>query len=610
MSKGKFEADRRQRAPARTGASARTAGTAAGRTAPARSAFDPNETVPSGRITTGTAAARRSANYRTKKKKNQSRLPLVVALISVLAVTAVVLLVLRISGKLGPGSDQLSNKPYQPQGMTRELLEEKAARAAEALRTTDLVLTLQPEGYEPALTPVSFTGTGGVRTLTDVPRPAPQATEEKPIVLTLTPAQTGADLNLEALRADLDAGKGKVADNDYVVDLADYLTLNRSVLDRLAADTAAEYGKPFSDPVLEVVNDGPSSDATDSDEPIRVQKTLVIRTGVIGRSIDEPTVSRLLNDAYSAAARGDYLGLTEADLPGSKGGSETAEETEPAEEADPAETEDPFHTVFVYQYQLPQPIDLDSIYNRYCTEPQDARYDAATQKIVDDMPGYGFEKERVLAMIYSAGEGEELRIPLVELQAQMTAERLRESLFRDTLAQVDTKHSWNMPRTNNLILACKEINGTVVQPGEIFSFNKVVGERTAEKGYQEAIAYVSGGASKPELGGGICQVASSIYYAVLLADLTPVERYEHMYLVTYVPEGMDAAIYWGVQDFKFKNTSPYPLRIDASVSGGKVHITLVGTEWKDYTIEMSFEINEVKEYDTVTKDYPPSSGFK
>ena len=108
---------------------------------------------------------------------------------------------------------------------------------------------------------------------------------------------------------------------------------------------------------------------------------------------------------------------------------------------------------------------------------------------------------------------------------------------------------------------------------------------------REAIAYISG-ASVPEIGGGVCQVASSIYYATLQADLPAVERHAHTYLVTYVPQGMDAAIYWGSLDFQFENISPYPIKIEASVSDGDVHILLRGMEWKDYTVELSYEIQE------------------
>ena len=124
----------------------------------------------------------------------------------------------------------------------------------------------------------------------------------------------------------------------------------------------------------------------------------------------------------------------------------------------------------------------------------------------------------------------------------------------------------------------------------MFSYNAVVGERTADKGYLPATVYTSGGKSEAELGGGVCQVSSTIYLCALLADLDIVERTEHMFAVTYVPYGLDATVYWGSLDFKFKNSTNYPMRIDASVSDGYVHIKLVGTKETDTTIKLNYQI--------------------
>ena len=142
-------------------------------------------------------------------------------------------------------------------------------------------------------------------------------------------------------------------------------------------------------------------------------------------------------------------------------------------------------------------------------------------------------------------------------------------------------HTAQAGRTKNLELACKAIDGTILNPGDEFSFNKIVGERTPEKGYQSAIVYQTGGKSEAEAGGGVCQVASTIYTACLYADLKVTERSPHMFTVTYVQLGMDATIYWGSLDYKFVNSTDHPLRIDASVSGGYVHVKLVGTAPKD-----------------------------
>jgi vancomycin resistance protein YoaR len=130
-------------------------------------------------------------------------------------------------------------------------------------------------------------------------------------------------------------------------------------------------------------------------------------------------------------------------------------------------------------------------------------------------------------------------------------------------------------------------------PGDVFSFNGVVGERTQAMGYKPAPTY-EGGKTVYTYGGGICQPSSTIYYCALLADLEIVERDCHSYPSVYVPWGMDATVYWGALDFKFRNNTDYPIRIDASADNrGNVSITLMGTDTRDTYVKME---NEVIEY--------------
>ena len=132
------------------------------------------------------------------------------------------------------------------------------------------------------------------------------------------------------------------------------------------------------------------------------------------------------------------------------------------------------------------------------------------------------------------------------------------------------------------------INGYVLKPGETFSFNGVVGERTAAKGYKEGGVYV-GGETVQQLGGGVCQVASVLYYCTLKSDLEVIARQEHQYVPDYIPWGMDATIYWGSLDYKFRNNTTYPIRILAEASGGYVRVRFMGTETKDYTVELDYK---------------------
>ena len=141
-----------------------------------------------------------------------------------------------------------------------------------------------------------------------------------------------------------------------------------------------------------------------------------------------------------------------------------------------------------------------------------------------------------------------------------------------------------------------------MNPGDVFSFNEIVGPRSYETGYQDAAIYLNG-ETTDSVGGGICQVASTIYVCALQANLEIVQRTEHMYFVDYVPEGQDATIYWdGGLDFQFRNSTDYPMRIDASVSGGYVHIALWGTNVDGSYAVVTSETLSVTPWEVVTKE--------
>lgn len=130
-------------------------------------------------------------------------------------------------------------------------------------------------------------------------------------------------------------------------------------------------------------------------------------------------------------------------------------------------------------------------------------------------------------------------------------------------------------RLINIDITCSTLNGTIVHPGETFSFNQVVGKPTAEKGYQEASVIIDHKTEKG-IGGGNCQVSSTLYNAVLEAgNLTIIERHEHGKDVTYVPDGRDAAVSYGSLDFKFRNDLNYDIRIEASTDNNSISIVLL-----------------------------------
>lgn len=146
----------------------------------------------------------------------------------------------------------------------------------------------------------------------------------------------------------------------------------------------------------------------------------------------------------------------------------------------------------------------------------------------------------------------------------------------------------NKPRTKNLTLAAQSLNNTELKPGQIFSFNKTVGPRTPQRGYEKAIIFVN----KKEVegyGGGVCQVSTTVYNAVLKGDLKVVERYPHSLPVPYVPKGKDATVSYGWLDFKFMNDSDKPLLLQASILENKLKIDILKLPGGEKSVAFSEE---------------------
>lgn len=260
-----------------------------------------------------------------------------------------------------------------------------------------------------------------------------------------------------------------------------------------------------------------------------------------------------------------------------------------------------------YSESQPDKVDLLAIYDEFCYEPVDAEYDEDTGKVTPSTDGLGFDFEEENAKVQSLAAGETYTIQMQVIRPKVSTEDVTGSLFQDVLAEHSSVYVWNPARTKNLTLACEEIDGTILAPGEVFSFNDVVGERTAERGFQAAAVYV-GVETADELGGGVCQVASTLYYCSLLANLEIVERTEHRYLVTYVDPGMDATIYWGLYDYQFRNSTNYPIKILANTEDGCVNITLLGTNETGEYVKMTYKQLSMTPYEEQIKvdlEQPP-----
>ena len=257
----------------------------------------------------------------------------------------------------------------------------------------------------------------------------------------------------------------------------------------------------------------------------------------------------------------------------------------------------------------PQEPDFDTVHQDVYTEPKDAALDGTTHEIVSESVGLDFDPAQLKAAYDQAGEGETVSIPLTVTQPKETKASLSAKLFRDLLGKGTTKVGGSAARKNNVALSAKACNGVILLPGEVFSYNGTTGSRSADKGYQAAPVYV-GGASTDEVGGGICQTSSTIYYAVLHTTLEVVERRSHMYNTGYVPAGMDATVYYGSTDFRFKNNTNYPVKIvtESYDQGGSRYLTvkLYGTnETGTYAVPKSTTYDQV----TPTTQYKADSSI-
>lgn len=239
----------------------------------------------------------------------------------------------------------------------------------------------------------------------------------------------------------------------------------------------------------------------------------------------------------------------------------------------------------------PTPLDIEAIHNELYKEPKDAYYTQNPYSVYPSENGIDFNISVEEAKSILSEEKEEYVIPLKILYPNVTTNMIGTEAFPDMLSTYSTKYAVsNKNRTTNLILAANKINGTVLMPGETFSYNKVVGERTIAAGYKEAPIYVSGQVVDG-LGGGICQITSTLYNAVVYANLEIVERSNHQFVPSYVTASRDATVVYGSIDFKFKNNRDYPIKLVCSVANGIANFQIFGLKSdNDYQVEITSRI--------------------
>ena len=361
--------------------------------------------------------------------------------------------------------------------------------------------------------------------------------------LSITPEGAGVYVDTAgALQAAYAVGRTEEAQNT-TIPFSDFLTLDTEALRQNVADfeeSLQSYTIPHT-----AYLEGDKPDVTD---PKASPQTLVITPSQSGPKIDGDALYEDLLSAYQAG----NLNCTYS-------GSVTK--------------------------TIPELADLQSIYDENCFAAQEPSIDKQTLEVTPGKRGYEFDVAEATKEMRQQGE-EDLRIPLTITEPTISDEDV---YFQDILGHCETPYSNNPKRIVNLGLACKALDGLILESGQEFSYNDTLGERTAEKGYQPAPAY-SGTTLVDSLGGGICQVSSTLYLASVYAELTILERVNHGFPVHYIPYGMDATVNWGFTDLKMRNDSPLPVKIHAETSDGYVRIDILGTETRDYDIKMSYSV--------------------
>ncbi len=257
-----------------------------------------------------------------------------------------------------------------------------------------------------------------------------------------------------------------------------------------------------------------------------------------------------------------------------------------------------FAVSHVSTVQRPADLDLLAIYEEAgCLEPVDATCDE-NWNITEEVYGYGFTLEQLQTAVKNAAFGEVVTIDLCFRAPEYTADFFRGEVFQDTLSYLATKLPEDPAWNNNLQKACELLNGTLIPVNGEFSFNTIIGEPSLRRGFQTAGIYL-GKSYQQVMGGGISQAASMLYYCALKADLEVLERHSHSFAVDFIQTGFDAQVYHEGLDLRFRNTTNAPIRIVAEITGGELRITLLGTDEREYTVDLSFGVDKTFDPDTV-----------
>ena len=362
----------------------------------------------------------------------------------------------------------------------------------------------------------------------------------------LTPKESGLELDTKQLLEQA-YQIGRTELTPTALTLAPYLSLDEAAIRAVLEEAKQELAQSHIDSASYLSGDLPNLTENSFQPEDTPLPSLVLRSGVCSYALD-------VDDAWKRIEAGTGNGEFRIDLSQAAASYET------------------------------EGFDADALLTEFNVPAVDARMDKQTLQPIPASYGLEWNREELAEAIESLQPGEEISI-----QPRLTSPAVmgQEVYFQDVLGFCQTPHGDNKKRCENLRLACEALNGVVLEPGETLSYNLTLGMRTVEAGYQEAPAY-SGERLVNSLGGGICQVSSTLYLCSLYAELETVERTSHGYPSTYMPVGLDATVSWGQPDLKIRNSSSLPVKLIAENREDFVMVWIMGTETRDYYVRMGY----------------------
>jgi len=240
--------------------------------------------------------------------------------------------------------------------------------------------------------------------------------------------------------------------------------------------------------------------------------------------------------------------------------------------------------------------DMNTIAQQVYIEPVSAVFDLESKSILPHVTGVSLNVAMAQAAYDSMPEGSRFAVALTLTEPEMTAEGLEASLFRDVLGSSDTYVGGVANRVSNVRVMANAVNEMVLLPGDVFSYLAVMNSQRSR--LLDAPVYIRG-ETVEDLGGGVCQVSSMIYYSVFHANLKVVQRAQHAYVVGYIRDGLDATVFNPSPDFKFENDTEYPIKIVSTMEGRNLSIQILGTKSNDWVVSFERAYSDQNPYVTL-----------